>query len=230
MNLFIKYSVLVFRALHICDGFIRVWVLRLIPAARNGVLIFSDTQSVKGTTVRSVKLIRENHKSRASLVKVGDRFFIEKKFKKNSFREFFKFFSEFSIYQKLADVECVPKLTAMAPTQMCLYLEFIDGVTWSEFLKRSPPHSCGLYMQHIECAYKTVHKVGVLHMDVTGKNILLDQKCRVKIIDFADSVSLSVLPKWLRCRYFERDFSRLKAVEEKYSRNAVASNHLVNGK
>lgn len=200
-------------------------MIRLIPTARNGVLIFSDTENIKGTTVWSVKLIRENYKSRASLVKIGDRLFIEKKFKKKSFREFLKFFSEFSIYQKLADVECVPKLIAVAPTKMCLYLEFIHGVTLGEFLKASRPHSGGLYIQHIECAYKTVHNVGVLHMDVTGKNILLDRKHRVKIIDFADSVSLSVLPNWLRCRYFERDFLKLKAVEEKHSRNTVASNH-----
>ena len=67
-----------------------------------------------------------------------------------------------------------------------IVMEFLDGITLSEFLKgnRMDVESSVEVIHHICSALKDVHKMGIIHRDVSPDNIFLCTNGVVKLIDF----------------------------------------------
>lgn len=67
-----------------------------------------------------------------------------------------------------------------------IVMEFLDGVTLGEFLKenRMDTESCLDVIREICTALKDVHKVGIVHRDISPDNIFLCTNGVIKLIDF----------------------------------------------
>ena len=67
-----------------------------------------------------------------------------------------------------------------------IVMECLHGVTLSEFLKsnRMDVESCIDVISHICTALKDIHKIGIIHRDISPDNIFLCTKGHTKLIDF----------------------------------------------
>ena len=76
---------------------------------------------------------------------------------------------------------------------LCIYLEYLPGKSLSSLIGTIGPLSEGLvkiYLRDVICGLKYLHEKKVVHRDVKGSNLLLDEEGRVKLADFGCSAQL----------------------------------------
>lgn len=102
---------------------------------------------------------------------------------------------EINIMKKLKG-NCFPKLIdyTTKPNQSILYMEKIEGITFSEIALRKKFREKVLnnidivLFKSIECL-KTFHSEGFLHRDVKPDNLMIDEQLGVYLIDFGTAIT-----------------------------------------
>ncbi len=92
---------------------------------------------------------------------------------------------------------CFPKLIdyVTKPSQSILYMEKIEGVSFSEirlrtkFREKVLNHLDIVLFNSLECL-KTFHSEGFLHRDVKPNNLMIDEQLNVYLIDFGTAIPL----------------------------------------
>lgn len=92
---------------------------------------------------------------------------------------------------------CFPKLLdyVTKPNQSILYMEKIEGITFSEirlrtkFREKVLDHLDIVFFNCIECL-KAFHSEGFLHRDIKPDNLMIDEQLNVFLIDFGTAIPL----------------------------------------
>jgi len=112
---------------------------------------------------------------------------------------------EISIMKRLKG-NCFPKLIdyVTKPSQSIIYMEKIDGITFSEisyknkFREKVLNHMDIVLFNCLE-ALKAFHSEGFLHRDVKPDNLMIDEQLGVFLIDFGTAIPLDA--HHLKARY-----------------------------
>jgi len=101
---------------------------------------------------------------------------------------------EVQILQKLAHPNIVKFLGSESITDsLFLYLEYLPGKSLAALISglgALPEHLVKMYLKDILTGLKYLHERGVVHRDLKGANLLLDEEGRVHLADFGCSAQL----------------------------------------
>ena len=135
---------------------------------------------------------------RAMDVKTGEMFAVKRLFYDPSNESQVAFLQglekEVQILQKLAHPNIVKFLGSECSTDsLYLYLEYLPGKSLAALIGEVgalPEHLVKLYLRDILAGLKYLHEHGVVHRDLKGANLLMDEDGRVHLADFGCSSQL----------------------------------------
>lgn len=101
---------------------------------------------------------------------------------------------DLDLYRRLMTVDC-PQIariydTAIVDGKFCVVQEYLDGVTLEEYLQKKGPQdeftAAGMAFEICE-ALIVLHEKGIIHRDLTPKNLIITEAGQLKVIDFGIS-------------------------------------------
>lgn len=104
-------------------------------------------------------------------------------------------------YIKTLDLPVAPKIHLVVDN--IIVMDLVNGESLKSFLAKSKKDkkALGKIVTKLFEAIFAIHRNGIVHVDLHRRNIMIENDCNVKIIDFGDS--------W-RARDFTIDFQRLR--------------------
>lgn len=157
-------------------------------------------------------ILRKNWKSHVYVVHRDGRQYVVKRFLGNV-KERAKMFVEVGHLSRLIDTGITPKLLGFDPVGCAIFMEHIEGSTLKENIYSAGALDKASSLEtynRVFAQFSNLHQHGVFLNDVTLKNILIEEGGGVRVIDFADSVSVRSLPRAVRQMFYASDLDRLR--------------------